>query len=64
MTRVRQRRYRNVAVVNHGRHEQLRARSKIKMLKGQSFGRASAGRQLNADEIRAIEIELRGQGRL
>jgi hypothetical protein len=47
VSRVRQRRYRNVAVVNHGRHEHLRAGGIIAKLKGQRFGRASACRTLS-----------------
>jgi hypothetical protein len=64
MTRARQRRYRNVAVINHGRHEHLRARAKIALLKGQPFGPASSCRQLSPDECRAIEQRLRQEGAL
>jgi hypothetical protein len=64
MGRVRQRRYRNVAVVNHGRHEHLRARAKVALLKGQSFGRADKGRQFSPDECREIEQRMRAEGRL
>jgi hypothetical protein len=64
MSRVRPRRYRNVDVVNFGRHEHLRARSKIKLLKGQSFGRAGEGRILSPDERREVEEKMRREGLL
>jgi hypothetical protein len=62
VTRIRPRRYRNIDVVNHGRHEHLRARAKVALLKGQRFGRASAGRRLNADEIADVERRLKQEG--
>ena len=61
MSRVRPRRYRNVDVVNHGRHEHQRARAKVALLKGQKFG-ASEGRILSPDERRKVEERLRQDG--
>jgi hypothetical protein len=44
--------------------ERAQTPAKIRALQGQSFGAASAGRRLSADQIAAIEGQMRQEGKL
>jgi hypothetical protein len=58
----RPRNYKNVATVDFGRNQHLRARSKVALLKGQRFGRAGKARKLSPAETAVVTERLRLEG--
>jgi hypothetical protein len=62
MSRVRPRRYRNVATVEFGRSQRLHAGRTIAKLRGQKFGAADRGRKLSPAETAAVTARLRNEG--
>jgi len=60
---VRPRKYQVPLVLHHDTFEP-KARKTLRQIKGQKFRAASKGRQLSADERRAVEDQMREQGTL